>query len=720
MESERRLSDVEHLQAPDGNEDVKLPLQRWLWRSYLRSAIIPLLVIELTFLAIFWACNAYIYRENVATVRTVSGNFLSDVARRESLAIGSELEATSRQTTLFARQTLKALDGSYEPPAAEKRRYGPGKAGGLVTRYDNGGTASFYSNVTQIGPEQLDKVWRLAALDPLMIDIASSSPQIGSIYVNTWDSYNRIYPYFDVEAQYAPGMRIPSYNFYYEADAAHNPQRKTVWTDAYIDPAGHGWMVSSIAPVWRGSKLEAVVGIDVTLKTIIERLNGLDLPWDGYAILVDRKGGILALPPDGEQDFGLRELTSHRYSEAIMADTFKPDTFNINKRADTRALAEAMRKAPSGDAEIQFDGAHTASFSTIAGPGWRLVVIAPNSKIYADAEATRSRLRTIGFSMMGVLFVFYAVFFVYLAGRARAMSARVAAPLAGINELIDKIGAGDFRQVFGGSRVSELDDLGHRLVETGEKLAEADEQIQEQERIVTRALARQTQINDEMVRFVRIMSHELRTPLSVIDSSAQIIDRKAGSLEVPDLKARSQKVRGAVRRISDLLQDMVRRLDPDDAAKQATDEAPVDVVLLLRSLTEELVPAERRSLDLPEQSIVVENATGWGTVLRTVIDNAARYSPERCPVRVSLTGQSSQVTITITDEGPGISAGELEQVGERFFRGTASTGTMGLGVGLYVARKLAQNLGGNIEIVSDGGGTTVVIQVPVASEVVET
>ena len=56
MESERRLSDAE-----------KLPLQRWLWRSYVRSAIIPLLVIELTFLGIFWACNAYIYRENVAT-----------------------------------------------------------------------------------------------------------------------------------------------------------------------------------------------------------------------------------------------------------------------------------------------------------------------------------------------------------------------------------------------------------------------------------------------------------------------------------------------------------------------------------------------------------------------------------------------------------------------------------------------------------------------------
>jgi hypothetical protein len=106
-------------------------------------------------------------------------------------------------------------------------------------------------------------------------------------------------------------MDIPSYNFYYEADATHNPGRGVVWTDAYVDPAGHGWMVSSIAPVWSDGRLEGVVGIDVTLKTIIDRLLGLQLPWSGYAILVDREGEIIALPPLGEQDFKLREVVSH-------------------------------------------------------------------------------------------------------------------------------------------------------------------------------------------------------------------------------------------------------------------------------------------------------------------------------------------------------------------------------------------------------------------------
>ena len=44
-------------------------------------------------------------------------------------------------------------------------------------------------------------------------------------------------------------MVIPNYNFYYLADAEHNPSRGVVWTDVYLDPAGQGWMMSAIAPV---------------------------------------------------------------------------------------------------------------------------------------------------------------------------------------------------------------------------------------------------------------------------------------------------------------------------------------------------------------------------------------------------------------------------------------------------------------------------------------
>lgn len=690
-----------------------LPLSRWLWQSYLRSAIIPLLFIELSFLAIYWISNAIVYRQNVSAVRELSHDYLGDVVRREAMSIGNSLEGVSQITTLYARQALKALEGNYVPPAAERARYAPGPKGGLHTTFDNGTTASFYSNVTRIGPEQMDKVWRLSALDPLMMDIRNSNPLVASLYFNTNDSYNRIYPYFKVLDQYPWDMAIPSYNFYYEADAKHNPQRKAVWTDAYIDPAGHGWMVSSIAPVWRGSTLEGVVGIDVTLETMIDRILKLDLPWDAYAVLLDRKGRIIAMPPAGEDDFRLKELTTHSYAKAIMADTFKPESFNINNRKDTQALASALAKAEHGEARLNFDGPHLATFSHIAGPDWTLVIIAPEQNIYAQANALRDRLRMVGYVMVGGLLVFYVIFFVFLYQRAHAMSTRVAEPLGVIARLIERIGKGQFRQRFDGSRVRELDLLGHQLVATGNQLGDANERIVEQERIVSLALARQQQVNEEQTRFVRVMSHELRTPLSVIDSGAQILDRRAESLTPDDLRKRSAKLRGAVRRISDLLHKLVGSV-PEDAA-QSEESVPTthDLVRFTRELAQDMVGPDRLRLRLPDEGVPVGEAASLAIALRAVLDNAVRYTPGDTPVTVSLDRVDGAMTLKVEDCGPGIPVSEQQEIGKRFFRGANATGTDGAGVGLYVARKLVETLGGTLVISSQGTGTSVTFSLPV-------
>ena len=106
-------------------------------------------------------------------------------------------------------------------------------------------------------------------------------------------------------------MNVPEFNFYYQADADHNPLRKPVWTEVYIDPAGQGWMISCIAPVYRDGFMEAVVGLDITTKTIIERITTLHIPWGGYGILLDHNGVIMAMPAAAEAELKIRELTDH-------------------------------------------------------------------------------------------------------------------------------------------------------------------------------------------------------------------------------------------------------------------------------------------------------------------------------------------------------------------------------------------------------------------------
>lgn len=689
-----------------------VPLRRWFWRSYFRTAIIPLLFIEITFLAIYWLSSSLVYKENIAAVSDISEQFLTDVAIREATSISNELSGISSSTDLFARQTLKALQGNYDPPAEEKQRYARTSYGGFYTKFDNGTTASFYSGVVPVGDEQIRKVWKLAALDPLMVDIKNSNKSVSSLYFNSFDSYNRIYPYFQADEQYPAKMDIPSYNFYYEADAKHNPARRAVWTDSYIDPAGHGWMVSSIAPVWNGDKLEGVVGLDVTLDTMIQNLMSLKLPWGGYAILVDREGRILAMPPAGEEDFRLKELTSHRYSEAIQSDTFKPDTFNIFKRADTQPLATAMRKMPSGQVELNLKTPLQASFATVAGPDWHLVVLAPTAAIRADANRLRDRLELVGLVMLAGLLLFYVGFFVFLYQRAREMSRRVAAPLGDISSLIRRIGMGDYRQEFAGSEVSELNEVGERLTQTGNQLGDANQRILEQERLLSRALMRQRQVNEEQVRFVRMMSHELRTPLSLIDSGAQIINRKAETLTPEDLRARSGKLRNAVQRISQLLHKLVDS-SVMDTDQQHAEVTGVHLQPLVLETASSIVPLGRLRLDIADVDVVAADSATVAIALRTLIDNALLYSPEDAPVTITLRASDDVASIQVTDCGPGIPAEELPLIGERYFRGAITTGKEGAGIGIYVARKLLERVDGRIEVTSSPSGTIATILIPV-------
>ena len=143
-------------------------------------------------------------------------------------------------------------------------------------------------------------------------------------------------------------MNIPDFNFYYEADARHNPTRAVVWTDAYVDPAGKGWLVSAIAPAYRGDFLEAVVGADVTIDRIVDDVLSQHIPWQGFLLLIGKSGTLLALPPQGEPLFKLRELTAHDYVDAIRADTFKPEEFNVYRRADLAEIGALLRTQPSG------------------------------------------------------------------------------------------------------------------------------------------------------------------------------------------------------------------------------------------------------------------------------------------------------------------------------------------------------------------------------------
>ena len=92
-----------------------------------------------------------------------------------------------------------------------------------------------------------------------------------------------------------------------------------------------------------------------------------------------------------------------------------------------------------------------------------------------------------------------------------------------------------------------------------------------------------------------------------------------------------------------------------------------------------------------------------------------KYSPSGGEVRVALDGRDGTAEIRISDEGIGIAAADLPNLGQPFVRGTGRASTFaGMGVGLYVARLVAEGHGGSLQLESagDGKGTTVRVKLP--------
>ncbi len=472
-----------------------LPLLTWVWRSYFRTALAPLLLVEVVIISVYLAANHLATEENLDAVRELANDELRRIAHRESVVIQRQLEAVSRLTELFRRRTAEIMAGPLLANPEEEARYGYSPTGVYYSRYDNGGGALFYSGAVPVGQAQREKALVSARLDPLMKTIQETHPLVAAVYYNTHDSLNRIYPYFDVLEQYPAGMDIPSYNFYYEADAAHNPGRGVVWTEVYVDPAGQGWMASCIAPVYQGEALEGVVGLDITVASIVATILDLTIPWGGYGVLIGKDGALLALPEAGEADWGLEELTTHHYTEAILQDTFKPEEFNVFTRPELGKLAAAMGQGDNGVLRVTLGGPQLAAWGRIPETGWTLLVLAPEANIYARASALGQRLLTIGALMIGGLVLFYLVFFMVLYRRARTMTHSISRPLAAIDGLVERIGVGDYQQRAPTFPVSELRHTAQGVVAMGEQLGAANRRLLE----AKSALHRQTDFQQLLI-----------------------------------------------------------------------------------------------------------------------------------------------------------------------------------------------------------------------------
>ncbi len=197
----------------------------------------------------------------------------------------------------------------------------------------------FISTLAKDDRAVTDLIFLTESLDPAFKSIVNNYPVVSQVYFNSPLQMNRLYPPWDVETMVEPDTDLTGYNFYYEADEAHNPNKGPVWIkDIYLDPVGRGWMISLIHPVYHKDQLVMVLGFDITVNDILEvYLNR----FDNQLVIIDETGMLVAGKAKAIEALSLPPLTNHTYIQTITSNNFRIQDFNLfkSKSKEVRKMA---------------------------------------------------------------------------------------------------------------------------------------------------------------------------------------------------------------------------------------------------------------------------------------------------------------------------------------------------------------------------------------------
>jgi two-component system OmpR family sensor kinase len=230
------------------------------------------------------------------------------------------------------------------------------------------------------------------------------------------------------------------------------------------------------------------------------------------------------------------------------------------------------------------------------------------------------------------------------------------------------------------------------------------------------ALARREEALERQRRFTAEASHELRTPLTSIGGHARMLDEWALEKDQQRAKQSVGAIRREAKRMGDLVESLLALTRGDEGAPPEVGSHD------LAAVAEEAVQTTRVAVDgkvsveyaRPERGVVAAfDRNGVLQLAVILLDNAVKYTPEGGKVMVRVREGDSQVELEVSDTGVGIPDAQLPLIFERFYRADPSRTTGGAGLGLSIARQIAEAHGGTIEVSSKPGeGSTFTLLLP--------
>jgi signal transduction histidine kinase len=452
---------------------------------------------------------------------------------------------------------------------------------------------------------------------------------------------------------------------------------ETDWTRG----EGH-YLLAVEAPVEGGAVIARIEG--AALK---DALHGITLPERAVVTLLDQNHRIIYRSQTTESAVGL-DLSGMDQLSAV----------------NERNTAVVISGSSVDDVERVY------GLSRVGNTGYIVMVGVQSSVLYASAWR-----QLMGYAVIGLIVVFCAV------TAALLIAQSIARPVRLLNFAAEEFGSGNFSARAPANGQDEMSSLGRNFNAMAERLQKREERLAELDRLKS--------------EFVSTVSHELRTPLTTIKALTRLLMRDG--LDESKRREYIETISVECDRQIDFVLNLLDLSRIEGGVLRVTHQR-VDVQEVISSVVKsETRSAEKRRHDLRldhtvEVPPVCADPKELRRVLSNIVENAIKYTPDGGRIVLSALQNDGQVAISVADNGRGIPPEDMPILFDKFHRGRPAphseamrgattdaefledADVSGVGLGLYLARNVMEQMGGRITVESQvGKGSTFKLHLPV-------
>jgi signal transduction histidine kinase len=452
---------------------------------------------------------------------------------------------------------------------------------------------------------------------------------------------------------------------------------ETDWTRG----EGH-YLLAVEVPLEGGAVIARIEG-----SALKDALHGITLPERAVVTLLDQNHRIIYRSQTTESAVGL-------------------DLSGMNQLStlNERSTAVVVTRSSVDDVERVY------GLSRFGNTGHVVMVGVQSAILYASAWR-----QLMGYAVIGLIVVFCTVTAALLIARS------IGRPVRLLNLAAEEFGGGNFSARAPAAGRDELSRLGMNFNAMAERLQKREERFAELDRLKS--------------EFVSTVSHELRTPLTTIKALTRLLMREG--LDETKKREYIETISVECDRQIDLVLNLLDLSRIEGGVLRVTHER-VDVQEVISSVVKsETRSAEKRRHDLrfdpnPDIPPVCGDPKELRRVLSNIVENAIKYTPDGGSIVLSALQLDGQVAINVADNGRGIPPEDMPILFDKFHRGRPAphseamrgattdaefledADVSGVGLGLYLARNVMEQMGGHITVESQvGQGTTFILHLPV-------